>query len=207
MPDSSTLTPASRAASAHEHGVDRGRVADRLVEDVDHPRQHVDDVRADLDLVQRDAEVRGHHAGVARVVRHGLEALVLGPERDRVGLDRGVAAAGDRGDEAGVQAAAEERRHRARRPRGAPRPTPRDRRQVGRAAAPRPRRPPRAGPSTGARPVACRPARTASTSPGGSLTDARRTRDVLGQPVVQRGGDQRRAGRPRARGRPPRRSP
>ena len=63
---------------AHEHGVDRGRVTDRLVEDVDHPGQHVDDVRADLDLVQPDAQVRGHLPGVDGVVGHRLETLVLG---------------------------------------------------------------------------------------------------------------------------------
>ena len=45
---------------AHEQRVDRGGVPDRLVEDVDHPRQQVDDVRGDLDLVQPDAEVCGH---------------------------------------------------------------------------------------------------------------------------------------------------
>jgi hypothetical protein len=56
--------------------------------------------------------VRGHLAGVDRVVRHGLQALVLGPERDRVRLDGRVAPGGHRRDEAGVQPPAEERRDR-----------------------------------------------------------------------------------------------
>ena len=83
------MTPASRAASHIEQGVDRGGVADRLVEDVDDPRQQVDDVGLDLDLVQPDAEVGGHLPGVVRVVGHRLEPLVLGAEGDRVRLDRG----------------------------------------------------------------------------------------------------------------------
>ena len=43
---------------AHEQRVDRRGVADRLVEDVDHPGQQIDDVRRDLDLVQVYAELR-----------------------------------------------------------------------------------------------------------------------------------------------------
>ena len=71
---------------AHQQRVDRRRVADRLVEDVDHPRQEVNDVRGELDLVQVDAELPGHLAGVHGVVRHRLQLLVLRPEGDRVGV-------------------------------------------------------------------------------------------------------------------------
>ncbi len=92
---------------AHEHGVDGGRVSDRLVEHVDDPGKHVHDVRADLDLVQSDPEVCRHLAGVDGVVGHRLETLVLRTERDGVGLDGGVTARRHRGDEARVQAAAE----------------------------------------------------------------------------------------------------
>ena len=92
---------------AHENGVDRGWVADGLVEHIDDPRKHVHDVRADLDLVQPDPQVRCHLAGIDGVVRHRLETLILGPESDGVGLDRGVAARGHRRDETGVQTSAE----------------------------------------------------------------------------------------------------
>ena len=46
----------------------------------------------DLDLVQPDSEVVGQAPGIAGVVRHGFDSLVLGPEGDGVGLDRRVAA-------------------------------------------------------------------------------------------------------------------
>ena len=97
---------------AHQHGVDRGRIADRLVEHIDDPREQVHDVGADLDLVQPDAQVRGHLAGIDRVVGHRLETLILRTERDGVGLDGGVAARGHRRDEARVQPAAQEGGHR-----------------------------------------------------------------------------------------------
>jgi hypothetical protein len=85
---------------AHEHGIDCGRVADRLVKDIYHTGKHVDHVRADLDLVQLDPQVCRHLACVDGVVRHGLEPLVLRPERDGVSLDGGVPVRGHRGDQA-----------------------------------------------------------------------------------------------------------
>ena len=71
---------------AHQQRVDGRGVADRLVEDVDHARQQVNDVRGELDLVQVDAELPGDLAGVDGIVRHRLQLLVLGPEGDRVGV-------------------------------------------------------------------------------------------------------------------------
>ena len=72
---------------AHEQRVDRGRIAYRLVEHVDHAGQQVDDVGRDLDLVQFDAELRRDLPRVDGIVGHGLQPLVLGPEGDRVGVD------------------------------------------------------------------------------------------------------------------------
>ena len=72
---------------AHEQRVDRGRIADRLVEHVDHAGQQVNDVGRDLDLVQVDAEARRDLPCVDGVVGHGLQPLVLGAEGDRVGVD------------------------------------------------------------------------------------------------------------------------
>ena len=73
---------------AHEQRIDRGGIADRLVEHVDHAGQQADDVRRDLDLVQVDAELRRDLPRVDGIVGHGLQPLVLGPEGDGVGVDR-----------------------------------------------------------------------------------------------------------------------
>ena len=118
MPDSSTLTPADAGCLAHEEGVDRGRVADRLVEDVDHPWKEVDDVRRDLDLVQRDAELLSHLARVHHVVGHGLEALVLLAEADRVGVHLRIRPFCEDRDDARIESAAQEARHTGHRLRG-----------------------------------------------------------------------------------------
>ena len=106
------MTPRSRAASAHQQRVDGGRVADRLVQGVHHAGQQVDDVRRDLDLVQLDAVPRRDLTGVDGIVGHGLQPLVLGPERDRVGVDLLGGPVGQHGDDAGVQAAGQEAGHR-----------------------------------------------------------------------------------------------
>ena len=87
-------------------------VADGLVQNVDNPRKHVHDVRADFDLMQSDTKVCCHLAGVDGVVGHRFETLILGTECDGVGLDGGVPARRHRGDEARVQAAAEKGRDR-----------------------------------------------------------------------------------------------
>ncbi len=97
---------------AHEHGVDRGRIADGLVQDIHDAREHVHDVGADLDLMQPDAQVCGHLAGIDRVIRHRLETLIFRTERDGVGLDSRVAARGHRRDEARVQPATQKGGHR-----------------------------------------------------------------------------------------------
>ena len=110
-PGEQHLDPGGTSGVAHEQRVDRRRVTDRLVEDVDHPRQQVHDVGRDLDLVQRDAEVRGHLPRVVRVVGHRLEPLVLAPEGDRVGLEGRVLVRRQRGDDARVQPATEEGGH------------------------------------------------------------------------------------------------
>ncbi len=99
-------------ALAHQQGVDGGGISDRLVEDVDDPGKQGDDVGADLDLVQADAQVLRHQPGVPGVVGHRLQALVLAAERDRVGLDVRVVVVRDRRHQARVEAATEERRHR-----------------------------------------------------------------------------------------------
>ena len=111
-PGQDHLDPALARRLAHQHGVDRRRVADRLVEDVHHARQQVHDVRGDLDLVQVDAEPLGDLARVDRVVRHRLELLVLRPEGDRVRVDRAGVLVGEDRDDAGVEAAGQEARHR-----------------------------------------------------------------------------------------------
>ena len=54
-------------------------------------RQQADNVWRDLDLVQPDAEARGNLPGEDGIVRHGLKALVLWAEGDRVSVDRRVA--------------------------------------------------------------------------------------------------------------------
>ena len=110
-PGQDHLHPALAGRLAHQQRVDGGRVADRLVQRVHHARQQVDDVRRDLDLVQLDAELRRDLAGVDRVVRHGLQPLVLGPEGDRVGVDLLGGAVREHGDDAGVQAAGQEAGH------------------------------------------------------------------------------------------------
>ena len=51
------LDPGLPGGLADQIGVDRGRVADGLVEEVDHPRQQVEHVGRDLDLVELDAEL------------------------------------------------------------------------------------------------------------------------------------------------------
>ena len=107
IPDSKTLTPASRAAWHISTRIDGGWITDRFVENIHDPGEHVDDVRADLDLVQSNAEVCCHLAGVNRVVRHGLEPLILSAERDRIGLDRGFPVSGQRRNQARVEAATE----------------------------------------------------------------------------------------------------
>ena len=56
--------------------------------------------------------LRGDLARVDGVVRHRLELLVLGPEGDRVGVDRWRPLVRQHGDDAGVQAAGQEARHR-----------------------------------------------------------------------------------------------
>jgi hypothetical protein len=58
----------------------------RLVEGVHHAGQQAD-IRRDLDHVQVDAELAGDLPGADRVVEHGLESLVFGPEGDGVGVD------------------------------------------------------------------------------------------------------------------------
>ena len=97
---------------AHEQRVDRGRIADRLIEDVNDPRQHANDVRRDLDLVQRDPVAGRDLPGVHGVVWHGFQPLILRAERDGVRVDPGVVPMGQHGDDARVQAAAEKTGHR-----------------------------------------------------------------------------------------------
>ena len=92
-------------------GVDRGGVPDGLVEHVDHPREQVDDVGSDLDLVQADVELARDPTCVVRVVGHCLELLVLTSEPDRVCVDARIVAFGEHGHDARVEAPAEERGH------------------------------------------------------------------------------------------------
>ena len=106
------LDAALAGGLAHEQRVDRGRVAYRLVEHVDHARQQADDVRRDLDLVQVDAEPRRDLPRVDGVVGHGLQPLVFGPEGDGVGVDPLACLVRQHGDDARVQAAGQEARHR-----------------------------------------------------------------------------------------------
>ena len=73
-----------------------------------HAREQVGHVGGDLDLVQPDAVLAGQLAGVGQVVGHGLQAPVLGPERDRVAVDVAVMAGGQDGEQAGVQPAGQE---------------------------------------------------------------------------------------------------
>jgi hypothetical protein len=40
---------------AHQHGVDCCGVANRLIKNINDPREHVDDIRVDLDLMQLNA--------------------------------------------------------------------------------------------------------------------------------------------------------
>ena len=82
-------------------------MAPGLVEDVHHPRKHVDDIRPDVDLVQSYTKVCRHLAGVDGIVGHRLETLIFGAEGDGVGLYRGIAVRRHRGDDARVQATAE----------------------------------------------------------------------------------------------------
>ena len=112
IPDRITLTPRAARRLAHEQRVDRGRITDRLIEDVDDPRQHADDVRRDLDLVQRDPVAGRDLPGVHGVVRHGFQPLILAAERDGVRVDPGVVPVRQHGDDARVQAAAEKAGHR-----------------------------------------------------------------------------------------------
>ena len=97
---------------AHEQRVDRGRIADRLVEHVDDAGQQANDVGRDLDLVQFYAVPGRDLPRVDGVVRHGLQPLVLGAERDRVRVDAGIGPVRQDGDDAGVEAAGQEARHR-----------------------------------------------------------------------------------------------
>ena len=106
------LDPARPRRLAHQQRVDGGRVADRLVQRVHHARQQVDDVGRDLDLVQLHSELRRDLAGVKRVVRHGLQPLILWPEGDRVGVDLLDGAVREHCDDAGIQAAGQEAGHR-----------------------------------------------------------------------------------------------
>ena len=62
--------------------------------------------------MQLDAIVRRDLPGVGGVVGHGLQPLVLAAESDGVGVDPRVIPVGQHGDDAGVQAAAQEARHR-----------------------------------------------------------------------------------------------
>ena len=89
-PGQDDLHAACPGCLAHEQRVDRRRVADGLVEDVDHARQQIDDVRRDLDLVEIDAVAGRHLPGIDGVVRRRLQPLILRSERDRVGIDRGI---------------------------------------------------------------------------------------------------------------------
>ena len=66
----------------------------------------------DLDLVQVNAVLPGDLARVDRVVRHRLQLLVLRPEGDRVRVDAGRLLVGEHRDDAGVQPAGQEARHR-----------------------------------------------------------------------------------------------
>ena len=59
-----------------------------------------------------DTELLRDLPGVDRVVRHRLEALVLGPEGDRVGVYLLCGLVGQDGDDARIQAAGQEARHR-----------------------------------------------------------------------------------------------
>ena len=71
-----------------------------------------DDVGRDLDLVQFYAVPGRDLPRVDGVVRHGFQPLVLGAERDRVGVDAGVGPVSQDGDDARVEAAGQEARHR-----------------------------------------------------------------------------------------------
>ena len=114
------LDAALASGLAHEQRVDRGGIADRLVEHVDHAGQQVDDIRRDLDLVQLDAELRRDLPRIDGVVGHGLQPLVFRPEGDGVGVDSLARLVRQHGDDARVQAAGQESSTPARPTRGAP---------------------------------------------------------------------------------------
>jgi hypothetical protein len=93
---------------AHQDGVDGRRIANRLVKNINNPRQHVDDVGIDLDLVQLDSEMCRHLARVHSIVRHRLESLILRAEGNGVRLNGRFAVRGQCGNKAGVETAAQE---------------------------------------------------------------------------------------------------
>jgi hypothetical protein len=97
------LDPCLPGGLADQERVDRGRVADRLVEGGHHPRQHVGDVGLQLDLVQAQPQLVGEAAGVVRVVGHRLQAAVGLPEGDRPRLDGRILAVRQGGDDARVE--------------------------------------------------------------------------------------------------------
>ena len=131
----------------------------------------------------------GHLAGVDRVVGHRLEPLVLGAEGDRVRVDARVVPLRERGDDAGVEAAAEEGgdRHVGDEVRGDR--VLDDRARGRRAARPRPRSRPRRRASTSVPAAAVRP--ELGPRSRRQLVDALDRAALLGQPVVEHRRDQR----------------
>ena len=111
-PRQKDLDPGLTGPLRHEKGVDGGRIAGGFVEDVDHPRQQVDHVWPELDLMQFDPVALRDLPGVDGVIRHGFEPMVLVPERNGVGVDLGIGLLRQHGHDARVEPAGEEARHR-----------------------------------------------------------------------------------------------
>src|SRR5258706_73502 len=93
---------------AHQQGVDGGWISDWLIEHVNDPREQVNSLRTDLDLVQPNPELRSDLSRVHRVVRHRLEPLILLPKGDRVRIDRRVRLVREHGNDARVEPARQE---------------------------------------------------------------------------------------------------
>ena len=77
-----------------------------------HARQHVCHIRCDFDFVQFDVVGLGDLARVEEVVGHGLQLLVFLAERDRIAFNLMALAGRDRGDQTGIEPAAEKSRYR-----------------------------------------------------------------------------------------------
>ena len=112
MPDKITLTPRARAAShistvliAAGSPIGSSRMSTM--------RGSRSTMSGEISISCRSMpNCAGDLARVDGVVRHRLELLVLRPEGDRVGVDRARVLVGEDGDDAGVEAAGQEARHR-----------------------------------------------------------------------------------------------